>query len=31
VEPHVEAWVVERWWKERTRPLGDGYYGDAPS
>jgi hypothetical protein len=31
VESHVEAWVVERWWKESARPLGDGYYGDAPS
>jgi hypothetical protein len=31
VEPHVEAWVVERWWKESARPLGNGYYGDAPS
>ena len=31
VEPRVEAWVVERWWKESARPLGDGYYGDAPS
>jgi len=31
VEPHVEAWVVERWWKESARPLGDGYYRDAPS
>jgi hypothetical protein len=31
VEPQVEAWVVERWWKGSARPLGDGYYGDAPS
>jgi len=31
VESRVEAWVVERWWKESARPLGDGYYGDAPS
>jgi hypothetical protein len=31
VEAQVEAWVVERWWEESTRPLGDGYYGDAPS
>jgi len=31
VEAKVEAWVVERWWEESTRPLGDGYYGDAPS
>lgn len=31
VEWQVAAWVVERWWKDSTRPLGDGYYGDAPS
>ena len=31
VETLVEAWVVRRWWEENTRPLGDGYYGDAPS
>lgn len=31
VEWNVEAWVVERWWKESARPLGDGYYGDEPS
>jgi hypothetical protein len=31
VEASVEAWVVEQWWKESARPLGDGYYGDAPS
>jgi hypothetical protein len=26
----VEAWVVKRWWEENTRPIGDGYYNDAP-
>lgn len=31
VEWLTEAWVVKRWWKESARPLGDGYYGDAPS
>ena len=31
VKPHVEAWVVRQWWEESARPLGDGYYGDAPS
>jgi hypothetical protein len=31
VEAPVEAWVVEQWWKESARPLGDSYYGDAPS
>ena len=31
VEAEVEAWVVRQWWEESTRPLGDGYYGDAPS
>jgi hypothetical protein len=31
VEAQVEAWVVQRWWEESTRPLGDGYYGDEPS
>jgi hypothetical protein len=36
VEAQVEAWVVRRWWEENRReehrrPLGDGYYGDAPS
>ncbi|MBZ5563468.1 MAG: hypothetical protein LAP13_13740, partial [Acidobacteriia bacterium] len=29
--PLVEAWVVNQWWEESTRPLGDGYYGDEPS
>ncbi len=31
VETQVEAWVVKRWWQESARPMGDGYYGDAPS
>ena len=31
VEARVEAWVVKRWWEERTRPSGDGYYTYAPS
>ena len=31
VEAHTEAWVVKRWWREDSRPTGDGYYGDAPS
>ncbi len=31
VEACVEAWVVRRWWKERTQPSGDGYYTYAPS
>lgn len=31
VEAHTDAWVVRRWWRENTRPVGDGYYADAPS
>jgi hypothetical protein len=31
VEALVEAWVVRRWWTESARPIGDGYYADAPS
>jgi hypothetical protein len=31
VEPSVEAWVVRRWWRESARPVGDGYYAEAPS
>lgn len=31
VETAVEAWVVRRWWRESARPVGDGYYADAPS
>jgi hypothetical protein len=31
VAVEVEAWVVGRWWRENTRPTGDGYYADAPS
>src|ERR1035438_1339039 len=27
----VEAWEVQRWWQDETRPAGDGYYNDAPS
>jgi hypothetical protein len=31
VEAQVEAWEVQRWWQDETRPAGDGYYNDAPS
>jgi hypothetical protein len=31
VEAVVQAWVVRRWWNESARPVGDGYYADAPS
>jgi hypothetical protein len=31
VEAHTEAWVVRRWWEENTRPVGEGYYAEAPS
>ena len=31
VEVRVDGWVVKRWWEERTRPSGDGYYTYAPS
>jgi len=31
VHATVEAWVVRRWWTESARPVGDGYYADAPS
>lgn len=31
VDAHADAWVVKRWWEESTRPVGDGYYVDAPS
>ena len=31
VEADVDAWVTERWWQEDGRPVGDGYYNDAPS
>jgi hypothetical protein len=31
VEVQINAWVVKRWWMEYTRPIGDGYYADAPS
>jgi hypothetical protein len=30
VEAKVEAWVVQQWWEESARPLGDGYYGGEP-
>jgi hypothetical protein len=31
VEADIDAWVTERWWQEDGRPVGDGYYNDAPS
>ncbi len=31
VEPQIEGWIVNEWWKESTRPLGDGYYAEEPS
>lgn len=31
VEARAEAWLTRQWWKEKTRPEADGYYGDAPS
>ncbi len=31
VEARIEAWQVERWWQDETRPAADGYYNDAPS
>ena len=31
VVPDVNAWLVRRWWKHDARPMGDGYYADAPS
>ncbi len=31
VEAEARAWVVKRWWREDSRPVGDGYYNDAPS
>jgi hypothetical protein len=31
VSATVDAWVVRRWWSESARPVGDGYYADAPS
>jgi hypothetical protein len=30
-EAKTEAWEVQRWWQDETRPAGDGYYNDAPS
>jgi hypothetical protein len=29
VEVKVEGWVVQQWWEDSTRPLGDGYYTTA--
>jgi hypothetical protein len=31
VEADIEVWVTKRWWQEDGRPVGDGYYNDAPS
>ncbi len=31
VEPQTEAWVVQQWWQEGGRPLGDNYYAEEPS
>jgi hypothetical protein len=31
VEALVEGWVVRQWWQEEARPMGDGYYTEAPS
>jgi hypothetical protein len=31
VQVHVEAWLVDRWWREEARPMPDGYYTYAPS
>lgn len=31
VEARAEAWTVEQWWHEDTRPEADGFYGDSPS
>ena len=31
VEAQTEAWEVQRWWQDEARPVGDGYYNDAPS
>ena len=31
VEARVEGWVVRKWWEEEARPVGDGYYTEAPS
>jgi hypothetical protein len=31
VEAETGAWVVRGWWRDDTRPAGDGYYNDAPS
>jgi hypothetical protein len=31
VERQVEAWIVQRWWREDGRPLPDGFYANEPS
>jgi hypothetical protein len=31
VEARIEAWIVQRWWRDDARPFADGYYADAPS
>ena len=31
VEARIEAWEVQRWWQNESRPASDGYYNDAPS
>jgi hypothetical protein len=31
VEARIEAWTVNQWWHENSRPGADGFYGDAPS
>jgi len=31
VEAQTDAWIVKKWWQEDARPMGDGYYNDAPS
>ena len=31
VELQTEAWVIQQWWQEGTRPLGDNYYAEEPS
>jgi hypothetical protein len=31
IELQTEAWVVQQWWQEGTRPLGDNYYAEEPS
>ena len=31
VHAEAEAWVVRKWWEERTRPMFEGFFGNAPS